>query len=126
MSYKGAPLYFQKRVKLEVEIDNAWIQMLIQNYEHLPPLITIVEASYAWLLRSLDVVVRMHKILSIKTVTQAMRRNQVMLDVDKYIGQLMRVATNDDLQLSIDSMQRYINRSAKLSTMLGMLQDPLD
>ena len=33
-----------------------------------------------------------------------MRKNQVMLDVDKYINQLMRVATSDDLKITVENM----------------------
>ncbi len=56
-------------MKPQVDLDKAWIQMFIQNYEHLPPLITNIEASYAQLFRSLDGIVWMHKIPSIKTLT---------------------------------------------------------
>lgn len=70
----------------------------------LPPLITKIEASYAWLYKSLDVIVWTHKVPPIRTLIQAMRKNQVMLDVDKYIEQSMCEATNDDLRLSAKNM----------------------
>jgi len=90
-------------MKPQAEIDKQWILMLIQNYEQLPPLITSIEASYARLLKSMDVIVRTHKIPSIGTLTQAIKKNQVLLDVDRYIEQLMREAICDDLQLSTDA-----------------------
>ena len=76
--------------------------------------------------KTLDVIVQTHKIPSIRTLTQAMRKNQVMLDVNKYIEQLMRKTTSDDLQLSAKNMQRYISGPATLKTVLHMLQDELD
>ena len=56
-------------MKPKAELDKAHIQILIQNYEQLPPLIISIEASHAWLIRSLDVIVRMHKIPSIGILT---------------------------------------------------------
>lgn len=39
----------------------------------------------------------MHKVPSIETLVEAMRKNQVMLDVDKFIEELMHGDTSDDL-----------------------------
>lgn len=89
-------------------------------------LIINIEASYAWLFRSLDVIVQMHKIPSIETLTQAMRKNQVMLDVDKYIEKLMHVATSNDFHLIVENMQWYISDTATLKTILHMLHVELD
>ena len=100
--------------------------MLIRNYEKVPLLITSIEASYVRLYRSLDVIVRTHKIPLIRTITQAMRKNQVMLEVHGYIKQLMREATSDDLQLSTKIMQKYIGGPATLRRVLHILQDELD
>lgn len=77
---------------------------MIRNNEKLPPLITSIKASDAWLFRSLDVIVWMHKIPCIGSLTQSMKKNQFMLDVNKYIEQLMSEATNDDLQLITKNM----------------------
>jgi len=76
-------------MKLQAELDKAQIHMLIQNYEQLPPLITNIEASYSWLFKSLDVMVRTHKIPSIGSLVQTIKKNQVLLEVDKYMEQLM-------------------------------------
>lgn len=113
-------------MKPHVELDKAYIQIFIRNYEKLPPLITIIKDSYAWLFKSLDVIVRTQRIPSIRILTQAMRKNQVMLEVDRYIKQLMREATSDYLQLSVENMQKYLGGPATLKTMLCMLQDELD
>ena len=55
-----------------------------------------------------------------------MRKNQVMLDVEKYIEKLMRKATSDDLQLSKENMQKYIGGLATLKTLWHILQDELN
>jgi len=68
----------------------------------------------------------MHKIHSIRILTQALRKNQVMLDVDKYIKQLMCIATSDELQISIKNMKRYIIVPTTLKTVFCILQDELD
>ena len=126
MRYNGPPLYFHKMMKMQAELDKVGIQILIRNYEHLHPLITSIEASYAMLCRSLDVIVRTHNIPSIRTLTQAMRKNQVMLEVKGYIEQLMCKATNDDLKLSTENMQKYIGGPTTLRIVLRVLQDELD
>jgi len=79
---QGSPTYLQNIMKPQAELDKALIHMLIQNYEHLPLLITRIEASYAQLFKSLDVIVRTHKIPSIRTLTQSMKKNQVLVEVD--------------------------------------------
>lgn len=93
MSYKGTSLYLHNMMKPQVELDKAQIHMLIPNYEQLPPLITNIEPSYASFFRSMDIIVRTHKIHSIRTLTQAMRKNQVMLEVTRYIEKLMNEST---------------------------------
>lgn len=55
-----------------------------------------------------------------------MSKNKFMPDVDNYIEHLMHVATSDDLQLSVENMQRYISGLATIKKMLCMLQDELD
>ena len=126
MMYKGASIYLHKKMKPWAMLDKAQIQMQIQNYEQLPPLITNIKASYAWLFRSLDVIVRMKNIPSIGTLAQAMRKNQVMLKVDMYIEQLMHKAASDDLQLSTKNMQKYIGGPTTVKIVLHKLQDELD
>lgn len=126
MRYKGAPLYFHKMMKLQVELDKAWIQMLVKNYEHLPLLITNLESSQAQLYMSLYVIVKTHWIPSIGTLTQPMRKNQVMLEFDGYTEQLMHEASSDDLQMSTKNMKKYIGGPAMLRIVLLMLQDELD
>ena len=67
-----------------------------------------------------------HKIPSVGTLTHAMRKNQVMLDVDKYIKKLMCISIGDDLQINTKNIQRYIGGPATLHTMLCMLQDQME
>jgi len=68
----------------------------------------------------------MHKIPSIRTLTQTMKKNHVMLDANKYIEQLMCEATSDDLQLITENIQSYMSGPTTLRTMFYMLQDGLD
>lgn len=64
---------------------------------------------------------------SIGTLTQAMWKNQVMLEVNKYTEQLMHEAISDDLmQLSKKNMQKYIGGLNNLRRMFCMLQDEMD
>lgn len=58
---------------------------------------------------------------SIEILTQAMWKNQVMMDVDGHIEELMHKATSDDMHLSVENMQKYISGLATLRTMLHMI-----
>lgn len=49
-----------------------------------------------------------------------------MLEFDRYIEKLVREATNNDLQLSIEKMQKYISGPATLRTMLCILRDEME
>lgn len=126
MRYKGASLSLQNIMKPRAKLEKAWIQMLIRNYEKLPLPITRIEASYACFFKIPDVIVRTHRFPSIITLTQAMKKNQFLLEVNNYIEQLMWEATINDLQWSAENMQKYIGGPNTLKTMLGMLQDELD
>lgn len=123
MRYKGDTLYLHNMLKPWAELDKAQIQNLIWNYEQLPPLITNIEVSYTQLFKSLDVIVRRHKIHSIGSLTQAMKKNQVLFEVERYMEQLMGEATSNDLQLREKNMQKYISGPTTLRKMLHMLQD---
>lgn len=72
------------------------IQSQIWNYEELPQLITSLQASYARVFKSMDVIVNMHVIPSIRTVTETKAKNQVRLELDMYFKKLMHT-TNTDL-----------------------------
>lgn len=85
MRYKGASFYLQKIMKPQVDLDKAQSHMLIWNYEKLHLLITKIEAAYERLFKSLDVIVRTHTVPSSGTLTQAMKANQVLLEVDRDI-----------------------------------------
>lgn len=76
--------------------------------------------------QDLDVIVRTHGIPSIRTLTQAMKNNQVLLQVNRYINKAMHDATSDDLQLSGNNMQKYIGGPTTLTKTLCMLQGELD
>jgi len=76
MRYKGAPLHLHKIMKPRVVKLKARIQSQIQNYEDLPQLITSLQASRAWVFRSMDVVVRTHMIPSIGTLTVEKRKEK--------------------------------------------------
>lgn len=89
MRYKGAPPHLHKMMNLKVELDKACIRSQIQNYEELSPLITSIEALYAQLYKSLDVVVRKYGTPSIGRLTEAKEKNQFSLQFDAYFDQLM-------------------------------------
>jgi len=76
---------------------NACIQSQIRNYEELLYIITILQASHAWAFRSMDVILHMHAISSIDTLTKAKTKNQFWLELDMYFDKLMRIATSTDL-----------------------------
>ncbi len=54
MQYKGAPLHLPKMMKPQIELEKAKVHMLIQNYKQLTPFISSIQASYARLLKLLD------------------------------------------------------------------------
>ena len=72
------------------------------------------------------VLVRMHRIPSISSLTKARPNNQFQLDIDEYMEQLNREATREDLELSAHNMQKYIGGHVTVNTMLHMLQNKLD
>lgn len=98
----------------------------IQKYEELPQLITILQTSHAWVFWSMDVIVCMHAITSIGTLTKVKTKNTVWLELDMYFDQVMRVATNVDLEITADTMHQYIVGLAALKTMMHMLSYELD
>ena len=100
--------------------------MLIQNYEKLTLFIYKIQGSYVRLDKSLDVIVRMHRISSIGSLTKAKHKNQVQLVIDRYMEKLRREATNDDLELNTPNIHKHIDGPVMVKTMLHMLQDELD
>ena len=85
MQYKGALLHLAKKMKPQAELEKANVRMLIQNYEYLAPFDNSIQASYARLYNSLDVMVRMNRIPSISALTEARHKNQVKLEIDEYM-----------------------------------------
>lgn len=77
--------------------------MLIQNYEHIAPFVSNIQASYAWLYKSLDVMVRMHKILSIGSLTKGRPKNQVHIEI---MENLRQMDTMEDLELTVHNMHK--------------------
>lgn len=70
--------------------------------------------------------VRMHKISSIGSLTVDREKNQVSLEINRYMKHLNWEATNDDLEVSTEKMQKYISGPVIVKTMLRMLQDELE
>lgn len=67
-----------------------------------------------------------HTIPSICTLTKAMSKNQVRIELDMYFDELMRVATNTDSEISAHSMHQYVIAPVALKTLMCMLADKLD
>ena len=104
MRYKGALLHLPKMMKpMAVEL-KTHIRSQIWNYEELTQLITSLQASHAWVFRSMDVVVRAHVIPSIGTLTEAKTKNQVRLEMKTYIDELMHIALCVDLAINANAM----------------------
>jgi len=74
----------------------------------------------------MDVVVRTHTIPSIGTLSQENKNAWVRLELDWYFDDLMRIATNLDLVISVDTMHQYVVGPEALKTMMCMLSDELD
>lgn len=70
--------------------------------------------------------VRMHMISSIGSLSVNKEKNHVRQEIDRYMEQLRWEATNDDLDMSIKGMKKYIGSLTRVNTMLCMLQDELD
>lgn len=126
MMYKGAPLHLHKMMKPQVELEKPCIQSLIWNYEELLPLVTSVEASYAWLYMSLDVMVRNYGTLLIGMLSEAKEKNQVRLELDAYFYHLILMITSEDLQVSTDNMCMYIVLPTLLRDKLQKIKDEFD
>lgn len=74
----------------------------------------------------MDVIVQMHVIPSIGTLTEANSKNQVRLELDMYFDDLMCVATSANLEISANTMHQYVVGLDALKTMMHMLSDELD
>ena len=90
-------MHLPKMKKLMVVELKEQIQSHIWNYEELSQLITSLQGSHAQVFMSMDVIVHMHAIPFIGTLTKAKTKNQVRLELDMYFDQLMRIATSADL-----------------------------
>ncbi len=55
---------------------------------------------------SMDVIVHMHVIPSIGTLTEKKAKNQVCLKLDMYFNKLMCIATSANLVISTDTMHQ--------------------
>lgn len=100
--------------------------MLIHNYDQLAPFVNSIQASYAWLYKSLDVMVRMDRTPSIDSLIEAKHKNQVRIEIQRYMEKLRQEATRDDLGLSAHNMKKCIGCHVMVNTMMHMLQDELD
>lgn len=100
--------------------------MLIQNYEKITSFISNIQASYAWLYKSLDVMVKTHRIPLINSLIEAKQKNEVQLEIERYMEKLRWEGTGDELELSAHNMQKYIGGHVMVKMMVHMLQDELD
>ena len=69
MRYTGAPLHLPNKMKPRAVELKAHIWSQEQNYEELSELITSREASHACVFKSMDLMVHVDVILSIRTLT---------------------------------------------------------
>jgi len=123
---KGTPVHLPRMMKANAVELQARIRSQIQNYEDLLHLITSIQASHAWVFKSMNVIVHTHAIPSLGTLTQAKTKNQVWQELDSYFDELMRTATNPNLPISVDIMCKYIFGPNTLKTMMHILSDELD
>jgi len=70
---------------MKLELEKVKVRMLILNYEQLTPFISNIQTSYAQLYNNLDVMVRMHKISSIGSLTEARLKKKIRLEIDEYM-----------------------------------------
>lgn len=59
--------------------------MLIKKYEKLSLFMSSIHDSYARFYKSMDVMVRAHKISSISSLNEAKHKKKVQLDIDEYM-----------------------------------------
>lgn len=100
-----------------------WSQ--IWNYEDLLQFITGIQASHAWVFKSMEDVMHTYAIPSLGTLTEAKTKKQVQQELDSYFNELMRVATSPDFPISVDIMHKYVARLTRLRTMLRIVSDEL-
>ena len=74
----------------------------------------------------MEVVVHIHTIPSLGTLTQVKTKKQVQQNLDSYFDELMCITTNQDLPVSTNTMHKYLRGLATLRTMMHMLSDELD
>lgn len=126
MRYKGVLLHLPKMMKPKEFELKAHIRSQIWNYEEPPQLITSLQASHAWVFRSMDVVVLTNEIPYIGTLTEAKRKGQVWLELDSYNDELTWIATNADLAIREDTMHQYVAGPSALKTVMHILSNELD
>ena len=74
----------------------------------------------------MDVIVRMHTIPSMSTLTEVKTKDQVQLELDMYFDELMHISTNTHLEISAYTMRQYVAGLTTHKTMMHMLLDELD
>lgn len=122
MRHKGELLSFLEKMKPQVELEKARVQIQIQNNKKLDSLISSIHASYVRLYNNLDFMVKIHKIPSIGSLTESKRRHQFRQEIEEYLEQLQHIATKEGLEMNRQNMQNYIVGPIQIRTMLLLLQ----
>ena len=81
-----------------------------------------MQASHAWVFRSIDAFVHAHVIPSIGTLTQAKIKAHVRLVLDSYLDDLMCIATNVELVISENTMHQYVVGMSALKKMMHAIR----
>lgn len=68
----------------------------------------------------------MHAIPSTGTLTEAISKNHVRVELDMYFHELMCIATSADMEISANTMHQYVVGPAALKNMMCMLSKELE
>jgi len=108
MKYKGALVHLPKMTRANAVELQAHIRSQIWNYEDLPQLLTSIHASHAWVFKIRDVVVHIHAIPSLWTLTQVKAKKHIQQKIDSYFDDIIHTTTNPDLPIRADIMCKYV------------------
>lgn len=120
--YKGASLTLAKKMKLQTELEKARVRVLTQKNKKLTSFMGSIQASYVWLYNILDFMVKTHKTPSVFLLTEAKQRHQVKQEIKEYLEQLRQIAPKEDLDMSRQNMQNYIDGPIQIRKMFLFLK----
>lgn len=95
----------------------------MQSNNQLNTFVANIITVYARLYNGLDSLVKTHVIPSVGPFAETKGRNIVQKEIKEYLSNLKQVTTKDDLEITIQSMQKYVTRLTKINMEMFLLRN---